>query len=165
MYTNILTDRLEIRLIKLDDADFILRLVNSEGWLQFIGDRNVTNPQEAKKYIQKILDTPTYYYNIIELKTSKQPVGVVTLIEREKQIYPDIGFALLPKFEGKGYALEASTAYLRKIIESKLFEKILGITKSNNQKSIRLLEKLGLTYEYDYMEDENTILVYSIGIN
>ncbi len=37
------TDRLRIRPFRVSDAPFILALLNTPGWLQYIGDRGVTN--------------------------------------------------------------------------------------------------------------------------
>ena len=56
MYKEILTDRLLIRPITVGDANFIYSLVNSNGWLKYIGDRNIRNNQDAENYIQKILE-------------------------------------------------------------------------------------------------------------
>ena len=46
------TDRLFIRELKLTDFQFILELLNSPGWLQYIGDRGVNNEEQAKLYLQ-----------------------------------------------------------------------------------------------------------------
>lgn len=72
MYRQIETERLLIRPIKITDTSFILDLLNSDGWLQFIGDRKVKNVDEAEKYIQNILDNEKFYYSVFELKESKQ---------------------------------------------------------------------------------------------
>ena len=41
------TERLQLRQFTLDDSEFIIRLLNSEGWLKFIGDRNVQTKEQA----------------------------------------------------------------------------------------------------------------------
>jgi ribosomal-protein-alanine N-acetyltransferase len=139
--------RLKIRPIILDDDVFILELVNSEGWLRFIGDRNVKNQAEAKSYIQKILDRPASHYGVIECKDTKRPMGIVTFLHRETQSYPDLGFALLPDFEGFGYAMEACQIFLDTIkVGLKIQDKIIAITKSDNVRSIHLIQKLGFQY-------------------
>ncbi|RKN78486.1 GNAT family N-acetyltransferase [Ulvibacterium marinum] len=150
MYINIETERLRIRPIKLIDAEFIMQLVNSEGWLRFIGNRNISNTIDAKKYIQKILDNTKIFYNVFELKESQKAIGSVTFLEREGERFPDIGFALLPEFEKNGYTIEASKAYLKEIDTLNEYENIIAITLPDNQKSIRVLRKLGLKYQGDY---------------
>ena len=162
MYKNIETERLKIRPININDAEFIIELVNSEGWLKFIGNRNISTKIDAEKYIQKILDNPNFYYSIFELKSSKKSIGIVTFLNREDQDFPDIGFALLPNYEKNGYTLEASKKYMDEVIKSNIYENIIAITIPDNQKSINLLKKLGLNYLSDYEKDNETLLLFSL---
>jgi len=142
------------------DAEFIIDLVNSDGWLKFIGDRKVSNINDAENYIQKILDNPSYYYSVFELKNSGKAIGIVTFLNRENQNFPDIGFALLPEFEKNGYTIEASKAYLDEIIKSKTYKNIIAITIFNNYKSISLLTKLGFKHEYNYDQDNQFLSLF-----
>ena len=162
MYKQLETERLVIRPINLSDSEFILKLVNSEGWLDFIGDRNVKNKSDAEKYIQKILDNEGFFYSVFELRKTNQAIGLVTFLNRENQSHPDIGFALLPDFEKKGYAFEACKKYLDEIISTDNYENVLGITMPHNKKSIRLLKKLGLHYQYDYYQSDELLSLYSL---
>lgn len=115
MYLYLETDPLFIRAIKTEDAAFFLDLLNSEGWIRFIGDRDVRDLENASAYIEKILLKKNYDYNLLELKDQKQAIGIITLIERENELFPDIGFALLPEFERQGHAFEGCSAYLKKL--------------------------------------------------
>ena len=146
----------------MKDAKFIVELVNSEGWLKFIGDRNISNTTDAQKYIQKILDTDDFYYNVFEHKESQKAIGIVTLLKRENERYHDIGFALLPEFEKNGYTIEASKKYLEEIERTDQYENVIAITMSENQKSIRLLKKLGLEYKGDYKRDHEILSYYGL---
>ena len=56
----------------------------------------------------------------------------------------DIGFALLPAYEGKGYALESSQAIITQAIKTFGVKKINGYTNQTNLASQKLLKKLGL---------------------
>ena len=116
------------------DAEFIVDLVNSKGWLKFIGDRNISDKNDGKKYIQNILDNTNFYYNVFELKKSGKAVGIVTFLKRDDEKFPDIGFALLPEHQRNGYAFEASKAYLEKLKSFNKYENIIAITKPDNQK-------------------------------
>jgi hypothetical protein len=46
------TDRLRLREFNSGDTVFIISLLNSEGWLKFIGDRSVRTPEQAKAYLE-----------------------------------------------------------------------------------------------------------------
>lgn len=158
--SRITTARLDIRPIQRLDSEFMLRLVNTEGWIQFIGDRNVHSLDDSEGYIEKILGIPNFYYNVVELKDSRVPIGVVSFIYREGYDFPDLGFAMLPEFHGMGYAEEAARSYLEYLIQNETLVKILGIVNSDNIRSIRLLEKLGFALESQREQDERITLVF-----
>ena len=162
MYINIETERLTIRPINLKDAEFIIDLVNSDGWLKFIGDRNISDKNDAEKYIQKILDNAHFYYNVFELKEPQKAIGIVTFLERENETFPDIGFALIPDFGNNGYTFEATKAYLEEIKKINKYDNIIAITIPENQKSINLLEKLGLRYGGDYKKGNETLSYFGL---
>lgn len=162
MYLTFETSRLTVNPLTLADSDFIAELVNSEGWLKFIGDRNVHNEAQAVQYIQKILDKPFCFYNVIRLKEKDTPIGIISFIKRDTQKYYDIGFAVLPKYEGKGYGFEAASKYLELINNTGQYEEVIAITLRNNSKSISLLEKLGLRFVKDYWENGEELNLYSI---
>jgi [ribosomal protein S5]-alanine N-acetyltransferase len=161
MYRQIETERLLIRPINTSDKSFILNLLNTQGWLQFIGDRKVRDEIDAEKYIQRILDNKNFFYSVFELKNSKQPVGIITFLYRDNQQFPDIGFAMLPEFDKKGYAIEATKKYLEEILNEKKVNKIIAITLPDNSKSIRLLERLGLKYENEIQDNSKNLSLYS----
>lgn len=49
------TQRLYLRNFELTDAPFILELLNTPAWLQFIGDRNVKTEEDATAYLENRL--------------------------------------------------------------------------------------------------------------
>ncbi|MES1221367.1 MAG: GNAT family N-acetyltransferase [Bacteroidota bacterium] len=145
------TDRLSISHLTLTDASFILELVNSPGWLQFIGDRGIKDITAAENYI---LNGPIASYEkyghglyLVALQENDMAVGICGIIKRDTLEHADIGFAFLPQCSGKGYAYEAASAvlkYAREILELK---KILAITLEANHRSVKLLIKIGLVFE------------------
>lgn len=160
MYLKINTNRLTLRPIAIVDAEFMLEIVNSPGWLKFIGDRNVHEIKDAEAYIQRILDNPLYFYHVIEINDTTDPVGVISFLKRDTQQYYDIGFALLPAYEGSGIAFEASSIYIRKIQSVQVFENIIAICVPENLKSIRLLKKLGFSYQNNFKQGDEVLSLY-----
>lgn len=165
MYRRIETDRLLIRPVTTADKLFILDLLNTPGWLQFIGDRKVNDQADAEKYIQNILDNKNAFYNVFELKETRQLVGIITFLFRDTLAFPDIGFAMLPEFGNKGYAFEAAKRYLDEIANAKHMTKIMAITQSDNLQSIRLIKRLGLTYEDKFIDNSDVLHIYSITLD
>ena len=157
---NLTTDRLIIKPLTVSDGDFIQELVNTEGWLKFIGNRNVNSPADAGAYIQKILDNKNVSYWVVQLKDSMNKIGIVTYIKRDYLDHHDIGFAFLPGFAGKGYAYEATHAVLTKLVAKDKLTHILATTVPENVSSIKLLEKLGLAFEREIELEKEKIHVY-----
>lgn len=144
---SIATGRLLIDPLGPNDKDFIFRLVNTEGWIRFIGNRNIHSPAEAAAYIQRILQNENMCYWIVKLKDSGEPIGLVTFIKRDYLEYRDIGFAFLPEHTRRGYAYEATIAVLNNLPADGKNERILATTIPENENSIKLLEKIGLRFE------------------
>ena len=145
------TDRLILRRYTLDDAAFILRLVNDPSWLRFIGDKNVHDLDDARRYLREgPLDMYERYgfgmYRVEE-RDSGTPAGMCGLIKRDTLPDVDVGYAFLPEFRGKGYASEAAAAVLE--LGNRVFglKRILAITSIDNATSIRVLEKAGMKFE------------------
>lgn len=145
------TERLIIRQIQLDDAPFFLELLNEPSFLNNIGDKGVRNLDDARQYL---INGPIASYEkfgfglyLVELKESLTPIGMCGLLKREGLDDPDIGYALLPKYWSKGYAVEAAVAVMNYGRDVLKLKRIVAITKPDNQSSIRVLNKLGLKYE------------------
>jgi RimJ/RimL family protein N-acetyltransferase len=144
------TDRQILRHLTTDDAAFILALVNDPSWLQFIGDNGVRTLEDACNYI--VRGSMAMYARVgfglygTALKEEGTPIGICGLIKRDSLEDVDIGFAFLPQFWSQGYAYEAASAVIAygKVLG---LQRIVAITSPDNQRSARLLEKLGLHFE------------------
>jgi [ribosomal protein S5]-alanine N-acetyltransferase len=147
MKQNFDTERLKLQKLSKNDADFIYELVNTAGWIKNIGDRHVHTVADAQSYIQKIIDNPSVCYWTVSLQNNGPTIGVITLIKRDYLEHHDIGFAFLPQHTQHGYAYEATKTVLGHLIKSPLHDRILAITIRDNHSSIRLLEKLGFSFE------------------
>ena len=143
------TERLRLRQFTLDDTKFIIELLNSPGWVEFIGDRNVKTEEQAIQYLQngpmKSYLENGYGLSLVETKDG-QPIGMCGIIRRANLEHPDIGFAFLTEFIGKGYGYEIATATLNYAIHNLKLPKIVAITVPHNIKSIKLLEKIGMKF-------------------
>lgn len=145
------TERLLLRQITDDDAEFIFELVNEPGWLQNIGDRGVRNVDDARRYIANNLAAsyPKFGFGLylVELKESGASAGMCGLVKRDSLEDVDIGFAFLERFQSKGYAFESAAAVLDYTQNTLGLKRILAIVSPDNRGSIKLLEKLGLHFE------------------
>jgi [ribosomal protein S5]-alanine N-acetyltransferase len=145
------TDRLLLRRLTEDDAAFIMRLVNEASWLRFIGDKGVRTLEDAREYLRKgPLDMYARYgfgMYLVTRKLDAAPLGMCGLIKRDTLPDVDIGFAFAPESWGNGYAVEAAAAVLAHGRGTFSLPRIVAITSLDNVSSIRVLEKIGLTFE------------------
>ena len=145
------TERLVLRHFATEDANFILELLNEPGWKRYIGDRGVNTVDDARNYIETV---PIASYRkhgfglyAVGLKVDGSLVGMCGLIKRDTLRDVDIGFALLSRFEGKGFAREAAEATLGYARYELGLDRIVAITTEDNDRSGRLLERVGMKYE------------------
>ncbi|KIA84559.1 GNAT family acetyltransferase [Kaistella solincola] len=144
------TERLFLKPITTDDAEFLFELYNSPHFLEFIGDRNIKNFEAAAEYIEARflpqLERLGYGNYVIIRKADRQKIGAVGVYERKGLDVQDIGFSFLPQFEGQGYGFEAASKVLETVFNDYKVKKISAITSKANFTSQKLIKKLGLKY-------------------
>jgi RimJ/RimL family protein N-acetyltransferase len=145
------TDRLVLRRLTVEDAPFILRLLNEPSFLQHIGDRGVRSITDAQQYI---LSGPIASYErhgfglfLVELRETRAPIGICGLLKRDALDDVDVGFALVPEAWSKGYAFEAASATLACARDTHHLTRVVAITSQGNFASINLLVKLGFYFD------------------
>jgi RimJ/RimL family protein N-acetyltransferase len=167
----LITDRLIIQEFILDDAPFILELVNEPDWIKFIGDRKVCDLTDAKNYMVNSFFTSytTHGFGpyLVALKENEMPIGMSCLIKREVLESVYIGYAFLKKHRGKGYAMEAVLATKNYAHEELELGALVAITNTENEASISFLKKLGFQFEKKIILPEETeeVLLFRESLN
>ena len=152
--------RLNIRPLTTADHPFMLELLNSKGWIDNIGDRQVRTTIQTEKYISEILKKDSLQYLVIEKLDASIPIGILSFMKRDQMEYPDFGFALLPSYHRQGYALEASLRYLQHLFSNYSIPTVAAICKKENTPSIHLLEKIGFTFNDILVKDKELLNLY-----
>ena len=162
------TQRLILKQTSIDDAGFILELLNTPKWLKYIGDRHVHSVKDAIEYIATKI-TPQFdrlgFGNFIVIrKNDNTKVGTCGLYDREGIDGVDIGFGFLPDYEKKGYAFEASIKIKELALETFKLKQINAITDLENLASQKLLAKLGLKYikNIKLPDSEDELMFYQL---
>jgi RimJ/RimL family protein N-acetyltransferase len=145
------TERLALRQLGPDDAEFIRELLNDADFLRFIGDRGVRTTDDARRYIA---EGPSASYArhgfglwLVERNDDRSPIGICGLLKRDTLPDADIGFAFLPPFRARGYAYESAAAVLAYGARQFGLTRVLAVVNPENTGSIRLLEKLGMRFD------------------
>jgi RimJ/RimL family protein N-acetyltransferase len=144
------TERLELRQLVLNDAAFILELLNEAAFLRFIGDKGVTTLASAREYILKgPMDSyGRYGFGMYAACLADgTPTGICGLVKRDGLKDVDVGFAFLSRHCLKGYAVETASAVLAHARQVLQLHRVVAITTPDNVGSIAVLEKIGLKFE------------------
>ncbi len=168
------TERLILRPFTLADSDFIMELLNTEGYLQYIADRNIKSREDAERYLESgpLRSYAEHGFGLCKIllkarngeADAGEAVGMCGLLWHDYLPNPDVGYALLPQHEGKGYARESAETFLRWGFEECGISTILAIVLPQNYGSVRLLEQLGMKLEKTITKPEtgDELLLYSI---
>lgn len=164
------TDRLSLRKIDTDDAAFILQLLNDPDFILYVGDKKARDLESAKTYIE---EGPVASYNsfgfglyLVELIEDTAPIGICGILKRDFLHHPDLGFALMPGYRGGGYAFEAAQATMEFARIGLKLSHVVAFTAANNTRSIKLLEKLGMSFDriVDLPPDGKKVKLYGCNL-
>jgi RimJ/RimL family protein N-acetyltransferase len=164
------TERLMLRQFVSADAPFILELLNEPSFIQNIGDRHVRTLSDAERYIETGPIT-SYAKNgfglyLVQRKESNESMGMCGLIKREALDNVDVGYAFLPRYWSRGYALESVLAVLEYAQNIVQLDRVVAIVDPNNQGSLRVLERSGFRFEkmVRLSEDDIELKLFTIEI-
>jgi len=159
------TPRLVLRRLEFTDAPFLVKLLNEPSFIENIGDRGVRSIEDAHRYLR---DGPMAMYDRFGFglwHTATRdgvPVGLCGLLKRDSLPDVDVGYAFFPQFWGQGLAYEATAATLSHGARKFGLTRVIGMVSVGNAASIRVLEKLGLTFERMFVmrEGEPPVRLY-----
>jgi len=144
------TPRLVLREMTLDDAPFILEALNQPSFIEQIGDRGVRDLDGARTYLQERVLAHYARHGfglwLMALQGTGEAVGMCGLIKRDSLDDADIGYALLERHWGQGYAREAAEAVLRHALQVLKLPRVVAITAPDNERSMGLLRSIGLRF-------------------
>ena len=128
----------------------MLRLLTEPSWRRFIRNHDVDSEPAARTYLQERVMSGYgggMGFWVTALAGSATPVGLCGVIKRDSLDLPDLGFALLEQYWGKGYAREASQAVIAYARDVFGLPALLAISSPDNSRAHALLERLGFIRE------------------
>jgi [ribosomal protein S5]-alanine N-acetyltransferase len=141
------TERLTLRQLKSSDDKEIFALRSNDDVNRYLNRKPAGSIDDAKNFIQAINENIQKNHSIywaITLNDCDQLVGTICLFDfSEDNSKAEIGYELLPDFQGKGIMQEATTKVVEFGVKNIRLHSIEANTHSENQGSTRLLEKLG----------------------
>lgn len=143
------TKRLILRPATLDDAPHLLSLNSDPEVMHFTGDEKLLNLLEAENLIRDRMMAQYEKYKMSRFSLCLKDgtfIGWCGLKYFEDNGEVDLGYRLMKKYWGQGYATEASFAALQNGFEKLNLQKIVARAMPDNKASIKVLQKLGMTF-------------------
>ena len=159
------TKRLKIYEMTLADSPFVLNLVNTPGWIKYIGKRELKDVSAAEEYLTngflKVQADYGFGYYVVK-DESGNSIGIAGFLKKEELEFEDFGFAFMPEWHGRGYALEASQAILKYGCWKFRFSVLDAVTLTTNIPSQNLLLKLGFKKIAVTLKDGNEEMLFRL---
>jgi len=148
--TELTTPRLRLRKIALADAEQLVLLRSDERVNRYLDRPAATSYPQAVQFVNNILAGHAYYW-VINFKDEAKLIGIICLRNPDyKNSVVEIGYELLPEFQGKGIMTEALSAVIAYNSDHLQFRTIIGTTHRENISSIKLLENSGFKRDSMY---------------
>ena len=145
------TERLIIRKFTLDDTEDMDQMNLDEEVSKYTGDGGIQPIEVIRERIEKNImgDYEKHGFGryAVVRKSNNELLGFTGLKYLPELDEVDIGYRLIRSSWGKGFATEASKPFIQYGFNTLGLNKIIGLVMPENLASIRVLEKLGLTYE------------------
>lgn len=142
------TQRLWLAPITLDDAPLHLAICNDPDFIKFVRDKGIRTLAQARADLAEKVIPHYQQHGHGNLKVMRKDddlaIGCCGLFKRDYLPYPDIGYAFLPIGRGAGYVTEAALAVRDYAFTQLQVSHLMGITTPDHQRSIAVLERIGL---------------------
>ena len=156
-FPNLESERLVLRRLKDSDAPEVYKIRSNLERMKYIPRPILQNEEEALAMIQMMnakIDENTDINWAVCLKNSDKIIGFMGFYRVQPESYrTEIGYMILPEYDGKGYVSEAVTTMLNYAFNTVGFHSVEAVIDPNNFGSARVLEKNGFRKEAHFIEN------------
>ena len=146
--TQLETDRLTLRTWVADDYESLVEFYKDEANAKYVG--GVKNSDEAWRLLALQIghwQLKGFGYWAVEEKESGNFVGCVGLWQSAEWPELELGYWLMPEYQGKGYAVEAAERCKTYAQNTLAADSLVSYIDQTNLPSISVAKKLGARYE------------------
>lgn len=158
------TPSLILRQFTEADAPLILSLNSDPEIVKYVHEPTLKTVEQAEKILQDII-LPQYKNNLgrwaIHTKSDMNFIGWCGLKYRPELDEIDLGYRLIQKVWGKGFATEAAQHSLEHGFTKLNLKLITGRANIENIASIKVLEKIGMNFIGEGMVDDCPVRTYT----
>lgn len=146
------TERLILRKFTDNDLEALFAILKDEKVNTFLPWFPLKSMEEAQAFYESVYlakyRMPQAYAYALCRKEDNTPVGYVNV---ETDDSHDMGYAILPEFQGRGYVTEAASAVIAQVKKDGI-PYITATHDVKNPKSGGVMQRLGMHYQYSYEE-------------
>jgi len=161
------TERLYLRRMTAADAENAYLLNLDPDVIRYTGDGPFESIAAAKIFLENYDHYDKYDFGrwAVIRKSNHEFLGWCGLKYTPDLDEYDIGFRFFKKFWNQGFATEAAKACIELGFQKYQFSAIVGRAQKENKGSIRVLEKIGLTFLKNYELHGEAGVIYHIQLN
>ena len=160
-----MSERLVCRRWQDNDFRDVLGLYSDPLAMKFVDDGSPLSEPDCHKWFK--ITSQNYSargYGMLKLSLRESPgsfIGCIGLVHPNKQVLPELKYALIPEVWGRGYATEAVSALLEYARSMLSLGRMIATVHPHNQPSQRVLEKCGFVVGLPRVNSDGTeTLVY-----
>ena len=157
------TERLLVRESIVEDVEEFYRIYE-EPSITYYMEKLLEEHEKEKAYMESYIKQVYGFYGYgmwtVLLKENGQVIGRAGLSVREGYELPELGFVIEAAYQRRGFGYEVCKAILQDAGEVLYFDKVQALVKEANKASLRLLEKLGFTYECETEQKGEKYLLF-----
>jgi ribosomal-protein-alanine N-acetyltransferase len=159
------TERLILRQLSDSDVQEIFLLRSDSSINKYLNRQPSKTLQEALEFIKKIKDHSLSYWAIAQKGTEKL-IGTICLFEVSEELKKcEIGYELLPEYQGKGIMREAAKKIIEYSIQILGLKTIDAFTHKDNQSSTNLLKELEFMNTDNSDEKNSNSILFRLNIH
>ncbi len=159
------TEKLTLRQLVINDDQEILTLRSDREINKYL-DRQISETiDDARSFINKITESNSFYW-AITLSGKNVLIGTICLFDfSDENDKCEIGFELLTNFQGQGIMKEAVEKVIDYAFNIIKVQKIEAFLHKDNQRSIKLLEKLSFRNSNKPDKTNPDLICYKLTMN
>ncbi|MBN2616178.1 MAG: GNAT family N-acetyltransferase [Bacteroidales bacterium] len=158
------TERLYLREMNPEDAESFYLLNLDPEVVKYTGDKPFENAEEARQFLKNYDQYKKYGFGrwAVIRKEDGAFLGWCGLKYTPALGEVDVGFRLFRKYWNQGYATESARACVEWGLDQPEVDEIIGRAMKENTASIRVLEKIGMTFHGEFDFERHPGLLYKI---
>lgn len=173
MKFHIETERLILREMRPTDLEGMFELDSDPEVHKYLGNKPIKSKEESVKIIQSVIkqykERGIGRWTAIEKSTGefigwsgiKLNAGEKEKLNGKTNFY-DVGYRLIPKYWGKGYASESAFASLYFGFNKLNIQTMCGAAEIDNNASNKILKKIGLKFINDFILEDEKVNWYEL---